>query len=139
VSVLLFEVAFVARMVALVVAIDEDRERGDGGNSQLCREPSQGKKEHQWTREQPAEQTLAQDRPLRLLAGTIPAVALIDLPSCLVSLRLLCLCAQLHRLAVPRCDRFCSGARGHTTGDSIFRMIIALSFFIMLPVLRLYT
>ena len=72
-GVLLFEVAFVARMVATMVEIDEDRERGNRGDNQVHWKPGQGKKERQWTREQPAEQALAQDRPARFLARAVPA------------------------------------------------------------------
>jgi len=71
VGILLFEIPFVAWMVAAAVEIDEDRERRNRGDNQVHWKPGQGKKEHQWACEQSSEQAFAQDRPARFAAGRL--------------------------------------------------------------------
>ena len=75
-GVLLSQIAFVARMLAAVVVINEGTEAGNGHER---REPDHGQQESERSSAQPAAHTLSKDRRPRFLARAVPPAALIEL------------------------------------------------------------
>ena len=65
-GVLLSQIAFVARMLAAVVVINEGTEAGNGHER---REPDHGQQESERSSAQPAEHTLSKDRRARRSSG----------------------------------------------------------------------